>query len=136
MVYRPLSLVSVCREISVSSDVATISAPSMGWPVGSVTVPVRMSVVVPTCAADRFGLPMKLMAKSATASNAVRHRKFVHPGWEIVTMGRESGSRGEYGLEDPCVSCITGVVPGVLGTRPGRDRDVPPQRNDNLVEFC
>jgi len=101
MVYRPFSLECVCRDISVSSETASMSAPSIGWPVGSVMVPVRMSVVVPTCAAASGGLAESAAVTSATTSVAVRHRKFVHPGWTVVTTGRVSGCGGECGLDGP-----------------------------------
>ena len=89
IVYRPLSFVWACRVISVSIDIASTSAPSMGWPRGSVTVPVRMSVVVPTCATLDLGVATSDTATRVAAIDATRRqeRRWVHPGWRVITMG-------------------------------------------------
>ena len=51
MVNRPRASVVRWRDTWVSRDVACTSAPARGWLSGPVTVPVMMSVVVPTWAA-------------------------------------------------------------------------------------
>ena len=48
MVNRPCPSVTRCREACVSSEIAWTTAPASGWLSGPVTVPVMMSVVLPT----------------------------------------------------------------------------------------
>src|SRR2546427_5555211 len=50
MVNRPRASVVRCRDTRVSKEVAVTTAPARGWLSGPVTVPVMISVVVPTCA--------------------------------------------------------------------------------------
>src|SRR3989441_7101433 len=72
MVNRPRASVVRWRDTWVSSDVACTTAPARGWLSRPVTVPVMMSVVVPTWAAAVRGTAN---ANSiATASAAAAHR--------------------------------------------------------------
>ena len=48
MVNRPRASLVAWREIWVSSETARTNAPASGWLSGPTTVPVMMSVVVPT----------------------------------------------------------------------------------------
>src|SRR6184192_4018106 len=65
MVKRPRASVVAWRVIWVSTERACTSAPASGWLSGPTTVPVMISVVVPTCAAARDAASESASARSS-----------------------------------------------------------------------